>query len=123
MIAAVKRWHAIVSALLFFIAPAARAADDLNAAARELARKTAGFGNRGEPVSAGWRNRSSLGSAELAQARAAFESALQEAGGRLNSVAPVGVHITLSETPTQYLLVEEVQNGDDRRVWIASWKR
>ncbi len=123
MIAAVKRWHAILSALLFFIASAARASDDLNGAARELARKTAGFGNRGEPVSVAWRNLSSLGSAELAQARAAFEAALQDAGGRLNSIAPAGVRITLSETPTQYMLVEEAQNGDDRRVWIASWKR
>ncbi|MDR3703551.1 MAG: hypothetical protein P4L56_28135 [Candidatus Sulfopaludibacter sp.] len=123
MIAAVKRWHAILSALLFFIASAARASEDLNGAARELARKTAGFGNRGEPVSVAWRNLSSLGSAELAQARAAFEAALQEAGGRLNSIAPVGVRITLSETPAQYVLVEEAQNGDDRRVWIAAWKR
>jgi len=123
MIASVKRWHAILSALLFFIASAARASDDLNGAARELARKTAGFGNRGEPVSVAWRNLSSLGSAELAQARAVFEAALQAAGGRLNSIAPVGVRITLSETPAQYMLVEEAQNGDDRRVWIASWKR
>jgi len=123
MIAAVKRWHAILSALLFFIAPVARASEDLNGAARELARKTAGFGNRGEPISVGWRNLSSLGSSELAQARATFEAALQEAGGRISSIAPVGVRITLSETPSQYMLVEEAQNGDDRRVWIASWKR
>ena len=123
MIAAVKRWQAIVSAFLFILAPAVRAADDLTGAARELARWTAGFGNRGEPVSVGWRNVSSLGSAELAQARAVFEAALQEAGGRLNAVSPVGVRITLSETQTQYMLVGEAQNGDDRRVWIAAWKR
>jgi hypothetical protein len=123
MIAAVKRWHAVLSALLFFIAPAARASEDVNGAARELARKTAGFGNRGEPVSVAWRNVSSLGSSELAQARAAFEAALQEAGVRISQTAPAAVRITLSETPAQYLLVEEAQNGDDRRVWMAAWKR
>ncbi len=123
MIAAVNRWHAIGFALLFLLSPAARAADDLNGAARELAQRAAGFGNRGEPVSVGWRNLSSLGSAELAQARAAFESALEQAGGRLNSIAPVGIRITLSETPAQYLLVAEAESGDERRVWIAAWKR
>ncbi len=123
MIAAVKRWQAIVSALLFLLTPAARAADDLVGAARELARKTAGFGNRGEPVSVVWRNVSSLGAAELAQARAAFEAALQDSGGRLIATAPVSVRITLAESQTQYLLVAEAQNGDDHRVWIAAWKR
>ncbi len=118
-----KRWHAILSVFLFFIAPVARASEDLSGAARELARKTAGFGNRGEPVSVAWRNVSSLGSSELAQARAAFEAALQDLGGRVGQIAPVGIRITLSETPTQFMLVEEAQNGDDRRVWIASWKR
>jgi hypothetical protein len=119
----VKRWHAILSALLFFIASAAGASEDLNGAARELARKTAAFANRGEPVSVAWRNVSSLGSSELAQARAAFEAALQESGGRISPTAPVTVRVTLSETASQFLLVEEAQNGDDRRVWIAAWKR
>ncbi|SPE42809.1 conserved hypothetical protein [Candidatus Sulfopaludibacter sp. SbA3] len=89
----------------------------------QLARKTAGFGNRGEPVSISWRNVSSLGSAELAQARTAFETAMQEAGSRIGQTAQISVRITLSETNSQYLLVEEAQNGDDRRVWFASWKR
>lgn len=120
MIAAVKGCHAVLSALLFLILPAADAAEDLNGAARELARKTAAWG-KVEPSAVTWRNLSSLGSAEMAQARAAFETALQESRG---APAPAAsIRITLSQNPTQYLLVEEAQNGDDRQVWIAAWKR
>lgn len=123
MIAAVKRWHAALSALLFFIAPAAKASEDLNGAARELARRTVSFGTRGEAVNIQWRNVSSLGPPELAQARATFETAFQDAGGRLNAAMAATIHMTLSETASQYMLVEEAQNGEDRRVWIAAWKR
>jgi hypothetical protein len=119
----VKRWHAVLSALLFFIASAARASEDLNGAARELARKTVTFGTRGEPVNVSWRNVSSLGPAELGQARSTFEAVYQDAGGRLSASASTAIRITLSETASQYMLVEEAQNGDDRRVWIAAWKR
>ena len=118
-----KRWHAVLSALLFFIASAARASEDLNGAARELARKTVTFGTRGEPVNVSWRNVSSLGASDLAQARSTFEAAFQDAGGRLNPSASTAIRITLSETASQYMLVEEAQNADDRRVWIAAWKR
>ena len=45
MIAAVKRWHAVLSALLFLI-PGATAADDVSGAARELVRKTAVFAGK-----------------------------------------------------------------------------
>ncbi len=89
MIAGVNGWHAVLSALLVFLPQDARAADDLGGAIRELARKTAAFAGRGEPVSLSWRNVSSLGSAEFNQARAAFESALRESGGRASDIAPV----------------------------------
>jgi hypothetical protein len=124
MIAAVKGWHAVLSALLFFIPAGATAADDGNSAARELARKTAVFAGRGEPVSVVWSNVSSLGSSELLQARGAFEAALREAGGRISDVAPpTEARITLSENRTQYLLAEEIRRGEDRQVWISFWKR
>jgi len=119
----VKRWHAVLSALLFFIASAARASEDLSGAARELARKTVTFGTRGEPVNISWRNVSSLGPSDLAQARSIFEAVYQDAGGHINLSSPTAIRITLSETASQYMLVEEAQNGDDRRVWIAAWKR
>src|SRR5712671_6503364 len=107
MIAAVKGWHAAVPALLFFIPPCAPAADDLASAARDLARRTASFAGRGEAVTVSWRNASSLGSLELAQARTAFETALKEAGGRITDVGPaVEARLTLSENQTQYLLVD-----------------
>jgi hypothetical protein len=122
MIAAVKGCHAVLSALLFLILPAAEAAEDLHGAARELARKTAVFG-KVDPAAVLWRNVSSLGSAELAQARGAFEAALQEAGSRNGAAPSLAVHITLSQNPAQYMLVEEVQAGDEREVWIAAWKR
>jgi hypothetical protein len=123
MIAAVKGWYAATAALLFFFPPGASAAEDSNGAARELARKTAAFAGR-EPVSAGWRNASPLSSSEIAQTRAVFEAALREFGGRLGDQAPaVEVRITMSEDRSQYLLVEEARKGEERQVWIASWKR
>jgi hypothetical protein len=124
MIAAVKGWHAVLSALLFFIPAGAAAVEDGTGAARELARKTAVFSGKGEPVSVTWSNLSSLGSSELLQARTAFEAALREAGGRISEVAPLTeARITLSENRTQYLLVEEIKKADDRQVWISAWKR
>ena len=124
MIAAVKRWHAILCALLFFIPPGAHAAEDLNGAVRELAHQTAAFAGAGEPVSVEYRNASSTGAAELGQARGAFEAALKEAGLRVSDVAPVAeLRLTLSENQSQYLLVEEARKGDERRVWMAAWKR
>jgi len=124
MIAAVKGWPAALSALLFFLPPGATAAEDSNGAARELARKTAKFAGPGDAVMVIWRNVSSLGSSEFAQARAAFEAALKEGGGRLGDAAPAAeAHLTLSENRSQYLLVEEVRKGEERQVWIASWNR
>ena len=122
--AAVKGWSAALSAVLVVLPSYAIAAEDSVGAARELARKTSAFAGRGEAVQASWRNASSLGSAELSQARAAFDSALRDAGGRISeSGAAVEAHITLSENRTHFLLVEEIRRGDDRQVWIASWKR
>jgi hypothetical protein len=124
MIAAVKRWHAVLCALPFFIPSGARAADDVNGAAHELARQTAAFAGPGQPVSVEYRNVSSLGPAELGQARGAFEAALKEAGLLVSDVAPVAeLRLTLSENQSQYLLVEEARKGDERQVWMAAWKR
>jgi len=122
MIAAVKRWHAVLSALLFFCS-GAKAADDASGAARELARKTAVFAGRNASVAVTWRNLSSLESA-AAQARAAFEAALQESGLRAGDISPVvEARVTVSENGSHFLLVEEASKGDERQVWIASWKR
>ncbi|HMD71241.1 MAG TPA: hypothetical protein VKF41_07850 [Bryobacteraceae bacterium] len=119
-----KRWHAILCALLFFIPSGARAAEDLNGAAHSLARQTAAFAGPGQPVSVEYRNVSSLGAAELGQARSAFEAALKEAGLRVSDVAPVAeLRLTLSENQSQYLLVEEARKGDERQVWMAAWTR
>jgi hypothetical protein len=105
-------------------ASAQSSSPDLSGAARELARKTVVAAGKGEAVSVGWRDASSLGSAALAQARGAFEAALREAGGRLSDVAPAAeAQITLSESQTQYLLVAEFRKGDDRQVWISGWSR
>ena len=120
MIAAVKRRHAVLAALLFLIPPPVHAAEDLNGAARELARKTAAFG-KVDPPKIAWRNISSLGAAGLAQARAAFETALAEPGIRDGS--PVSLRMTLSENPTQYLLIAEAQSGEESQVWVAGWSR
>jgi len=123
MIAAVKGWYAVWAALLW-VSPGASAADDLAGAARELARKTAALAGRGEPVTVSWRNLSSLGSRDLEQARGWFETALRESGARVVETTPtVEAHLTLSENQSQYLLVEEAHKGDERQVWISSWRR
>jgi hypothetical protein len=120
---AVKAWHALAAALLFWIPPGAGCAEDSTAAARELARKTAAFTAHAEAVSIAWRNLSSLDASAFAQIRSVFEAAFQESGGRLAPASASAVRITLSENPSAYLLVEEAQAGDERRVWIASWNR
>jgi hypothetical protein len=114
----VKAWHAAWAALVLLTPQASTAADDLAGAARELARKTAGQ-FRG-PVAASFRNLSSLPDSEVARARREFEAALTTpAGGEPQAEA----HLTLSENPTQFLLVEEVRRGEESQVWIAGWKR
>jgi hypothetical protein len=123
MIAAVKGWHAAWAALLVLCPLRAKAADDLASAARELAAKTAEFAGAGTAVASAWRNASSLSSSELEQAKAAFETALRRAGARPGESSAVQIQLTLSENPTQYLLVEEARRGDERQVWIASWPR
>jgi hypothetical protein len=124
MIAVVNGRSAAAAALLLCAARWAPAADDLGGAARELARKTATFAGRGEPVSISWRNLSGLSSADLAQARTAFEAALRDSGLRpADTSATVDARLALSENQSQYLIVEEARKGDERQVWIASWRR
>jgi hypothetical protein len=122
MIAAVRRWHAVLSALLVFI-PGATAADDVSGAARELVRKTAAFAGQGAAIALTWRDLTTRESA-AAQARTAFEAALQDAGLRVSDLSPAAeVRVTVSENPSQFLLVEEASKGEDHEVWIAAWKR
>jgi hypothetical protein len=127
MILPVRRGHGALPAfcaLLIFLARGAASADNLNGAAQELAWKTASFAGKGAPVSIAWRNQSSLASAEAARARTVFEAAFREAGGVLGETAPaVEVRITVSENPTDYLLVEEARKGDQRLVWLSAWMR
>src|SRR5438445_10931494 len=120
MIRGVTGWRA----LMILLPAVACAADDPAGAARDLARRTAGFAGRGEAVTLAWRNASSLGAVELGQVRAAFENALKDSGSRISDQpASVEAHLTLSENSSQYLLVEEARKGEDRQVWIAGWKR
>lgn len=112
-----KAWHAAIAALVFLIPQASTAADDLAGAARELARKTSAW-NRG-PVTATYRNLSSLPDTQLTVARQEFERAV--AGSPEG--APIEARITLSENVSQFLLVEEARHGDENQVWIASWPR
>jgi hypothetical protein len=128
MLAALKGLQAVplavISAVLLPISGAC-AAEDLNAAAITLARKTAAFAGRGETVGVAYKNMSSLPPAEWSGVRTIFESALRDAGSRASdssvSSGATEVRLTVSETPSQYLLVEEARRGDDKQVWIASW--
>jgi hypothetical protein len=123
MIAAVKGWLAATAALVSFLPAAAAAAQDPSGAARELARKTAAFAGKGDTVSVACRNLSSQLPSALPELCGAFTAALREAGVRTGDSGGVEAHLTLSEDQSQYLLVEEARKGEDRQVWIASWKR
>src|SRR5450759_1823251 len=122
--ALLMKGSAFLSALLILLPWDAWAADDMAGAIRDLARKTVAFAGRGEPVSVSWRNLSSLASGDFNQARNAFDTALREAGARPSEIAPVvDARLTVSGNLSQFLIVEEARKGDDRQVWIASWKR
>ena len=124
MIAAVNARRAAWAALLLWAAPLANAAENLDGAVRELAARTALLAGAGTPVSITCRNASSLDSADVARVRPLFEKLLQQAGGHAGQgAAAVDVSLTTSENATDYLLVEEARKGDERTVWIASWKR
>ena len=130
MIAGVKG-SAVLSALLILVPWDAWAADDMAGAVGELARKTVVLAGRGEPVPVSWRNLSPLAAGDFNQVRSAFDAALREAGARVSEKEDkpggpshlVEVRLTVSGNPSQFLLVEEARKGDDRQVWIASWKR
>jgi hypothetical protein len=122
MILAVKGCLALLPALLLPIG-GAWAAEDGAAAAVGLARKTASLAGRGEMVAVIYKNISSIPPAEWNGVRMAFEAALRDAGCRAGDTGATEARLTMSETPTQYLVVEEARKGDERQVWIASWSR
>ncbi|HUI80681.1 MAG TPA: hypothetical protein VLY24_22305 [Bryobacteraceae bacterium] len=118
MMPAVNGWRAALAALLFLTPCLSPAAEDLPGAAKELARKTLGFAGGRVPVDASYRNLSSLPDSDLADVRREFEEILP-------SIVPavMDVRITLSESASQYFLVEEARRGDESQVWIAGWPR
>jgi hypothetical protein len=102
----VKRLTAAILAMAW----AATAADDLNSAARELAKRTAAAG--GGPVAVSWRNLASVAPDAVAQAKAAFDAIVRTSEG-------TDAQITISENATSGLLVEEFRG----QVWIATFRR
>ena len=121
MISPVRR-HGIVWAFVLGIAWSAPAAESLTGAARELARKTSQFLGH-EPAAFSFRNSSSLGAEDLTQLRSTFEAALKELGARVGETGPVEIRLTLSESATDFMAVEEARRGEDRQVWMASWPK
>jgi hypothetical protein len=121
MFRAVKSWLALLIAILAPLPGVC--ADDLNTAAAALARKTAALAGRGESVAVSYRNLSSLAPTESGAVRTAFESALRDSGCRISEGSATEAKLTVSETPAQFLIVEEARRGDERQVWIASWNR
>src|SRR5947209_439639 len=120
MMPRVNGCSAATAALLFLIPHTCCAAENLNDAARELARKTAAvIQSLGQPAIY-YHNLSSLPDSEMMQVRREFEAELAGSG---EPPAPLEAQVTLSENTTQYLLVEEVRGVGESRVWIASWKR
>jgi hypothetical protein len=124
MIASVKEYLAVLTALLYLLPADAIAADDLAGAAREVARKTAGFVGKGETASIAWRNLSSLAPTDVTQLQTALENGLRDFGVRVaDSGGAVEMRITVSENQSQYLVAAEVRKGEERQAFIAGWKR
>jgi hypothetical protein len=114
----------LLPALLLIAFQGAPAAENLDDAAQNVARKAAAFAGRGEPVSVTFRNISSLAAAEAATARRAFDAGLREAGVRaVETAAAAEVRVTVSENEAEWLLVAEGRRGEERQVWIAAWPR
>jgi hypothetical protein len=94
---------------------------DMGGAARELAHSVAAALEHA-PVVLSIRNQTTLGGAEVAAIRRAFESELQ-----LATVSAVEVRITVATNLTQYVLVAEVRHPDahpdERRVFLQAWPR
>jgi hypothetical protein len=99
-----------LSAAILAMAWAATAADDLNSAARELAKRTAGAANG--PVAVSWRNLASVAPDAVAQARAAFDAVVRTTEG-------TDAQLTISENASSGLLIEEFRG----QVWIATFRR
>lgn len=89
----------------------------MGVAARDLARAVSAAVAH-EPVAITVKNLSTLGVAETAEIRRVFESELKAPGQ-----PAAEVHLTVSENPTQFLLVAEVHRGAERQVLMESWPR
>jgi hypothetical protein len=99
-----------LSAAILAMAWAATAADDLNSAARELAKRTAAAANG--PVSVSWRNLASVPPDAVAQAKAAFDAIVRTTEGS-------DAQLTVSENAASGLLIEEFRG----QVWMATFRR
>jgi hypothetical protein len=107
----------LAAAILMLAAHGGLAATGAAEAAREAARKVAGFAGRDEVVLT-FRNTSSARGAELDQVRAIFQAELR--GG---AAGPVEVRVTLAENLAEYLVIAEARRGEERRVFLSGWRR
>ena len=89
----------------------------MGGAAHDLARGVAAAVAH-EPVAVSMKNLSSLGAAETAEIRRAFESELKAAGQ-----PAAEVQLTISENLTQFLLVAEIRRNGERQMLLESWPR
>jgi len=103
----VEKWHAVLCALRFHPI-GARAADDVNGAAHDLARQTAAFAAQRAGLGR-VRNASSLGSADSARRAGALKPRSRKPAAGQRRGASGELRLTLSENQSQYLLVEEAQ--------------
>lgn len=117
----VKELLAVLPALLLLLPQGASGAANLHDAARDVARRAAQFTGTRDAVALSVRNLSPLSAAEAGRARQEVESALRDAGVRLQEGAAVELRITLSGNTAHYLLVGEGRRGDERQTWIAEW--
>lgn len=114
-------WYRLVLPGLFLAAQFALTAQNLDDAARDLARQVVSAVGLREPVFVAVRNLSALGAGEVAEVRRTLEAELRSQGMRLlDRQGNPEVSVTLTENLSRYLVVAELRRGEERQVLITS---
>lgn len=89
--------------------------------AEDLARRILAVTGPHASISFTFENRSSLGIGEATALRRAIESSLSESGARLGSEeqAAIAIHVTLSQSWRNRLLIAQIQEGPTQKVVMA----
>ncbi|HWB98718.1 MAG TPA: hypothetical protein VG672_18545, partial [Bryobacteraceae bacterium] len=119
-----SRWYRLVLPGLFLAAQFALTAQNLDDAARDLARQVISAAGSRDPVFLSLRNLSSLGADAVTKIRDVLEGELRAQGLRLaDRPSNPELRLTLSENLNRYLLVGQLRRGEEQQVFMTSMPR